>query len=74
VASVAGEMAELADLAVANSTVHDRFTGTAVLSRDADTELVRVQVDNVPVAGRARGQGSIRATDVRHDPEGNKTA
>ena len=39
VASVAGEVAELADLTVANSTVRDRFTGTAVLSRDAAIEI-----------------------------------
>jgi Ni,Fe-hydrogenase III large subunit/Ni,Fe-hydrogenase III component G len=34
VASVAGEAAELADLALANSTVRDRFTGTAILGPD----------------------------------------
>ena len=35
VASVAAEVAELAELTLANSTVRDRFTGTALLSRDA---------------------------------------
>ena len=35
VASVAAEVAQLAELTLANSTVRDRFTGTAVLSRDA---------------------------------------
>jgi len=35
VASVAVEVAELAELTLANSTVRDRFTGTAVLGRDA---------------------------------------
>jgi len=34
-ASVAAGVAELAELTLANSTVRDRFTGTAVLSRDA---------------------------------------
>jgi Ni,Fe-hydrogenase III large subunit/Ni,Fe-hydrogenase III component G len=34
VASVAGEAAELADLTLANSTVRDRFTGTAILGHD----------------------------------------
>ncbi|MGA8247514.1 MAG: NADH-quinone oxidoreductase subunit C [Nocardioides sp.] len=34
VASVAGEAAELADLTLANSTVRDRFTGTAILGPD----------------------------------------
>jgi Ni,Fe-hydrogenase III large subunit/Ni,Fe-hydrogenase III component G len=35
VASIAAEVAELADLTLANATVRDRFTGTALLSRDA---------------------------------------
>jgi len=35
VASVAVEVAELAELTLANSTVRDRFTGTAVLGPDA---------------------------------------
>ena len=39
VASVAAEVAELARLTLANSTVRDRFTGTALLSRDAALEL-----------------------------------
>jgi Ni,Fe-hydrogenase III large subunit/Ni,Fe-hydrogenase III component G len=34
VASVAGEVAELANLTLANSTVRDRFTGTAILGHD----------------------------------------
>jgi Ni,Fe-hydrogenase III large subunit/Ni,Fe-hydrogenase III component G len=34
VASVADEVAELAELTLANSTVRDRFTGTAVLGQD----------------------------------------
>ncbi len=39
VASVAAEVAELAELTLANSTVRDRFTGTAPLGRDAALEL-----------------------------------
>lgn len=35
VASVAGEVAQLAELTLANATVRDRFTGTALLSPDA---------------------------------------
>jgi len=35
VASVAAEVAELAELTLANATVRDRFTGTALLSPDA---------------------------------------
>ena len=35
VASVAAEVAEVAELTLANATVRDRFTGTAPLSRDA---------------------------------------
>lgn len=39
VASVAAQVAELAEHTLANSTVRDRFTGTARLSRDAALEL-----------------------------------
>jgi len=39
VASVAGEVAELAELTLANATVRDRFTGTAPLGRDAAVGL-----------------------------------
>jgi len=35
VASVAAEVAQLAELTLANATVRDRFTGTALLSQDA---------------------------------------
>jgi Ni,Fe-hydrogenase III large subunit/Ni,Fe-hydrogenase III component G len=34
VAAIAAEVAELAELTLANATVRDRFTGTALLSRD----------------------------------------
>jgi Ni,Fe-hydrogenase III large subunit/Ni,Fe-hydrogenase III component G len=39
VASVAAEVAELAELTLANATVRDRFTGTAPLSREAAVAL-----------------------------------
>jgi Ni,Fe-hydrogenase III large subunit/Ni,Fe-hydrogenase III component G len=39
IASVAGEAAELAHLTLANTTVRDRFTGTATLSHDQAREL-----------------------------------
>src|SRR5207248_1398086 len=37
--AIAADLAEIADLALANTTVLDRFSGTSVLPRDAASEL-----------------------------------
>ncbi|MFC7660353.1 hypothetical protein ACFQV8_33735 [Pseudonocardia benzenivorans] len=55
---MAADVAEIADLALGHSVVHDRFAGTAVLTRDQAAEL-----GTLGYVARASGL----AVDARHD-------
>ncbi|GEL24256.1 formate hydrogenase HycE [Pseudonocardia sulfidoxydans NBRC 16205] len=57
-AEAAADVAEIADLALGHSVVHDRFAGTAILTRDQATEL-----GTLGYVARASGLD----VDARHD-------
>ena len=68
VAAVAAEVAELADVTLANSTVRDRFTGTAILGHEeaARTRHARLRRTGVWTATWTRGSTTPSSTWATH--------